>query len=253
MSVLVVGGSDNATNLATSELYKNGSWSNAGVLAKGRVGHTATLLKDGRVLVTGGFKIEYVWDASLEKFVLVYVYFRECELWNPVSKTWSSAKSLKHARANHTATRLITGPNTGKVLLAGGTDENGTLRSYEFYDPDNNSTSCPTDKNPRKHLLRYSSGHTATLLKDGTVLLVAGDNPYFSQLYLPEKDLWIKTGGRGTLWNPRQGHAATLLNDKDGRVLVTGGGANQCELFQPPSALYNTGFSRPDRKPLTDD
>ncbi len=259
MSVLVVGGSDgNATAghvpyLQMTELYQNGSWSNAGALAKGRVGHTATLLKDGRVLVAGGFMVEYVWDASLEKFVLVYVYFRECELWNPASKTWSSAKPLKHARANHTATRLITGPNAGKVLLAGGTDGNGTLRSYEFFDPDNNSTSCPTDKNPAKHLLRYSAGHTATQLKDGTVLLVAGDNPYFRQLYLPEKDQWRKTGGRGTLWNPRQGHAATLLNDKDGRVLVTGGGASQCELYQPPSALFKTGASRPDRRPLADD
>ena len=262
MSVLVVGGSDgNATvghvpYLTTSELYQNGSWSNAGTLHQARIGHTATQLKGGRVLVTGGFIVEYVWDGK--QYQLVYKYFRECELWDPASKTWSPAASLKHARANHTATRLTTGPNAGKVMVAGGEDQNGTLRSYEIYDPDNNSTTIyPTDKHPRKHLLRPSAGHTATLLKDGTVLLVAGGNPYLSQLYVPETDSetdsWIKTGGRGTLENPRQGHAATLLNDKDGRVLVTGGGASQCELFQPLSALFKSGVSRANRKPLTDD
>ena len=58
--VLVVGGVANGDDplnvLDTSELYDpaTGTWSVTGHLNRPRVGHTATLLLDGRVLVAGG-------------------------------------------------------------------------------------------------------------------------------------------------------------------------------------------------------
>jgi N-acetylneuraminic acid mutarotase len=88
--VLVVGGVDNAPNafiaLATAELYDpaTGQWSATGSLTASRVGHTATLLPNGKVLVAAG--------------------------------SWSVTRSLKTARGNHTATLLA----NGKVLVAGG-------------------------------------------------------------------------------------------------------------------------------------
>ena len=58
--VLVVGGADlmdGIDNLATAEIYDpyTGVWTRTGSMAQGRASHTATLLLDGRVLITGGF------------------------------------------------------------------------------------------------------------------------------------------------------------------------------------------------------
>src|SRR5439155_7785362 len=66
-----------------------------------RVGHTATLLPSGLVLVAGGFG---------RSTVLV-----SAELYDPASNTWSFVGSMATARADHTATLLP----SGQVLVAG--------------------------------------------------------------------------------------------------------------------------------------
>src|SRR5690349_13319074 len=58
------------------------------------------------------------------------------------------------------------------------------------------------------------SGHTATLLADGTVLIVGGAS---AELYDPRTGTFKATGGMTT---PRGGHTATLL--ADGKVLIAG-------------------------------
>src|SRR2546429_9353651 len=65
-----------------------------------RVGHTATLLPSGLVLVAGGFGRSTVLASA--------------ELYDPASNTWSVAGSLATARADHTATLLP----SGQVLVA---------------------------------------------------------------------------------------------------------------------------------------
>src|ERR1017187_3759472 len=91
-------------------------WLIPGNLNDYRVGHTATLLTNGQVLVAGGG-------------------VSSAELYNPVTGQWTYTGSLKTVRSDHTATRL---PN-GKVLVAGGINYNGskyvTLASAELYDP----------------------------------------------------------------------------------------------------------------------
>jgi hypothetical protein len=63
-------------------------------------------------------------------------------------------------------------------------------------------------------------GHTATLLKDGKVLVVGGSATFIdislngAELYDPENERWSVTG---SLKTPRFGHTATLL--KNGKVL----------------------------------
>ena len=91
-------------------------WSATGSLTTARYYHTATLLPNGKELVTGGI------GAS--------GYLVSAELYDPTSGAWSATSSLTTARAIHTATLL---PN-GKVLVAGGYN-GGVLNSARLYDP----------------------------------------------------------------------------------------------------------------------
>ena len=69
-----------------------------------RMNHTATVLRNGRVLVTGGWG-----DSQFNALDSV-------ELYDPQANQFLPGPSLSQARAWHTATRL---PN-GDVLIAGG-------------------------------------------------------------------------------------------------------------------------------------
>ena len=121
------------------------------------LGHTATLLPGGRVLLAGG---EY--DGPINS----------AELYDPNTSTWSSTGPLNRARSNHTATLL---PD-GKVLVAGGVVYQVSagmsfgvqLANSELYDPDTGTWSFTSKLNDPR------SGHTATLLPDGQVLIVGG-------------------------------------------------------------------------------
>jgi hypothetical protein len=64
-----------------------------------RVNHTATLLSNGQVLVTGGND-----DPG------------SAELYDPATRTWTRTNNLSPSRARHTATLLA----SGNVLVAGG-------------------------------------------------------------------------------------------------------------------------------------
>ena len=251
--VLVAGGvkwvGSNASIIATSELYNpdNETWTpTKGSLSQARELATAIELttgpNKGKVLVIGGAKEEK------SGLYTSYPAVRSCELYDPAMDSWDNATPLNHPRVMHTATLL----DDGRILVAGGVDmvydfsqkhPTELYRSYEIYDPDNNTWTCPTDKDETKHLRRRRAGHTATLLKDRTVLVVDG---YTSEIYDPKKDSWTFT--REALNYPRSFHTATLLQDDKGRVLVFGGGPTNGELYQPPSTLIRSGVSRPLRK-----
>ena len=79
-------------------------WIFTGNLNMPRSGHTATLLSNGKVLVTGG---EDSNNSSL---------LDSTELYDPTTGSWNYTGKLNMARSSHSATLL---PN-GKVLVAGG-------------------------------------------------------------------------------------------------------------------------------------
>src|SRR5258708_31604098 len=87
--------------------------------------------------------------------------------------TFSATGNIAQARYFHTATLLT----TGKVLIAGGTQQVFTpaaaevsLSSAELYDP---STGAFT---PAGDMTLPRSGHTATLLANGKVLIAGGES-----------------------------------------------------------------------------
>jgi N-acetylneuraminic acid mutarotase len=202
-------------------------FSNTGSLADARTSHTATLLQDGKVLVTGGAT---VFPNQLSS----------AELYDPATSTWTATGSLAHARQGHTATLL---PD-GRVLVAGGYNSaNAELASAEVYDPANGTWSPTGNLNGPREL------HTATLLPNGKVLVAGGANaPITSgghlksaELYDPATGLWTATGSMSAA---RILHTMTLL--ADGKVLVAGGSNDKtsntflasAELYDPATGMW---------------
>jgi hypothetical protein len=210
--VLIAGGCcTNAASLGSAELFDpaTGTFSSTGSMNSPRQGHTATLLPSGKVLITGGF------DAN-------NTHLATAELYDPATGSFTTAKGMMTAtRVDHTATLLTVGANAGKVLLAGGYNDNGNPASTaELFDPTNESfTAAGT-------MVAARYNHTATLLNDGTVLLAGGFGlqgvdtalTAAAEVYDPASGNFTVTG---SLVIARTRHAATLL--PDGRVLATGG------------------------------
>jgi N-acetylneuraminic acid mutarotase len=184
------------------------SWTAAPQMPTERVsGHSATLLADGRLLVAGGVKSSGGTAAA--------------DVFDPATSTWSSAAPMGVMRASHTATLL---PD-GRVLVTGGSTVSTSASqgyvnnaSAEIYDPVANTwTATPPMSVARSH-------HTATLLADGKVLVVGGENATYlveasAEIYDPVANTWAAP--RAQPLAARSQHTATLL--ANGKVLVAGG------------------------------
>jgi N-acetylneuraminic acid mutarotase len=216
--VLAVGGiGSGGSRLATAELYdeSSGVWSNAGALAFGRSSHSAALLPNGVVLVTGG-------AAGLVS----------AELYDPATARWTSTAAPSTGRTSQTATVLL----SGRVLVVGGATAAGdSLESAEEYEPDLGDRWQRTAS-----LAQARSGHTATLLPDGDVLVAGGhrtttavtpprriDPLDGAELYRPLTGTWTTTR---PLERSRSFQTATLIagspsqcGNNCGKVLVAGG------------------------------
>lgn len=174
----------------------------AGNTMVARFSHTATLLRNSKVLIAGGMARNGVWLDS-------------AELYDPATGQFIPTNKLHSPRAGATATLL----GNGKVLIAGGTDGSGkSLASAELYDPDTGTFSETGSMNtPRGHAI-------AVLLKAGRVLIAggnaSGDNDQLTtaEIYDPATGLFTPTGSMHTR---RSAFTAVML--KDGRVLVAGG------------------------------
>jgi hypothetical protein len=94
-------------------------------MATRRVGQTATLLPDGRVLVAGGRSFDGDVPASVAT----------AEVYSLNIGIWSTTGNMSVARAFHTATPL----NDGRVLVCGGhsgvTFNRQELSTAEIYTP----------------------------------------------------------------------------------------------------------------------
>jgi hypothetical protein len=181
------------------------TWKSAGSMSEARSGQTATLLKNGKILVAGGGTTP------------------SAELYDPGSGTWTRTKPMNELRKGHTATLLRGGIADGKVLVIGGQSHDRSLSSAEIYDPDTDTWS-----NVSAQMSAPRTYQTATILPNGEVLVMGGTSgtngaaalgdPTTVEVYDPSLGTWATDGD---LAFSIARHTATLLSDGD--VLVVGG------------------------------
>jgi hypothetical protein len=235
--VLVVGGYAFGDDpLASATLYDPvaDAFGPTGALTTARGAATATLLRDGRVLVVGGGPT--AWNHPDP-------FLASAELYDPRTGMFTDAGSMATPREGHTAIPLA----DGRVLIAGGNDVNGhAVDSAEVYDP---ATGTFTATGSMTTARGY---HTATRLVDGRVL-IAGGNPgawsYTGQMLHTAEIFDPKTGtfrATGSMSTDRAWQTATPL--ADGRVLITGGSTGSddlgsAEIYDPSTGTFSdAGF-----------
>lgn len=221
--VLLTGGRNlNNAVIAEAELYDpaTGAFTSTGSMNYARRGHTATLLNDGRVLVTGGG-------------------VANAEFYDPKTGAFTTVTEPMDGIATLLA--------NGEVLIAGGSGVG------EVFDPVGGKLAPTANAGPE------ADSFTSTLLKDGRVLLAGGSlagrpGPFCpcynsvsgAQLFETTSVSFSATGGMSSA---RTFHSASLLGD--GKVLLAGGASlsesfsgqvveplASAELFDPVSGSF---------------
>lgn len=254
--MLITGGYAPAANgwqlaqiLASAEIYDpaTGTSVPTGSLHTARYNHTATLLRDGTVLIFGGRQNYYgselsnaeIYDPSTRTFIqfangpggsaraghtatqlrnLPFVVLaggtRNIDLYSPMTFTFQQGGQLLVDRVNHAATLL----QDERVLLTGGNIYT-SAPSAEIWDPQTNQSTAVSGA-----MLFVTTRHTATCLADGRVLITGGNigtaTSGVAQIFDPKTQSFTRTSDMVV---GRAAHSATLM--PDGSVLLIGGAA----------------------------
>lgn len=213
----------------------------AGRMLKARSGHEATLLQDGRVLISGGgWADAELFDPATATFEPAGKMARirsttatllddgrvllagggepSAEIFDPENLEFESTGALAHEHTFHTATVL----SDGSVLVAG-----GQTSSAEIYDPASGSFE------PAGEMRAERAYHVAVALPDGRVLISGGGAPP-TELYDPATGEFKAVDGSTAM---RAHHTLTVLGD--GRVLIVGHDGLP-ELWDSATGLFET-------------
>jgi hypothetical protein len=202
--VLITGGADHDVpgGVASAEVFHAADLSFRSVrpMHYARVSHTASLLRDGRVLIVGGRgdRVNAV-----------------AELYDPKTESFTDTGSLATLRYKHTAGLL---PD-GRVLVAGGSDErdwSGNLTSAEIYDPKTGKFGAVSSMRDS----RFKLPEEAVVLESGKLLIAGGSKTV--EVFNPATSRFaVASGEISGPW-----HFMTETRLGDGRVLLAGGYAN---------------------------
>lgn len=113
--ILIVGGGGPPTSTAeTIDLNGAGGWQWTGSMQNARRHMNATILADGKVLVTGGTSVGNGMDVGFNDATGSVL---PAEMWDPATGTWTTMASMAVRRLYHSTAVLL--PD-GRVLSAGG-------------------------------------------------------------------------------------------------------------------------------------
>jgi MBG domain-containing protein/YDG domain-containing protein/galactose oxidase-like protein len=202
--VLIAGGSsNNGSTTPSAQLYDSttGSFTATGNMNIAREFHTATLLANGKVLIAGGR------TSSGNS----YTYSTSAELYDPATGLFTVIANPMTARYGHTAALL----GNGLVLLAGGGNGVSALSSAQLFDATTNTFAAAASLaaarqyftatviggvvveagglngstrlqsaeeyvnsafTPGGNMTGPRAAHTATLLNNGLVVIIGGQN-----------------------------------------------------------------------------
>ena len=210
--------------LASTELYDPASnkFMAGPNMRVARYEQTATAIASGpnagKIMVAGGKNSNRDFLASTE-------------LYDPASNTFAGGPNLHGARCEDTATVIPSGPNAGKILIAGGDGYSSARDSTELYDPVSNTFA------PGPSMSGERMAHTATVIPSGPnagkILIAAGDGYSFTshgssgilgstELYDPVSNTFVP----GPYMNvARESATATVIaaGPKVGEILIAGG------------------------------
>ncbi|MBK8726572.1 MAG: hypothetical protein IPL96_11170 [Holophagaceae bacterium] len=196
-------------------------------MAEPRFGHAATLLKDGRVLITGGYT-RAIGEAG-------WCPTRGIEIFAPAEGRFHAAGSLVAPRANHQAVLL----HDGRVLIVGGSKEGwNSVSIAEIYYP------ATGDSRHLGSTLDHYDRMSAVLMEDGDVL-IAGTRLMFdpdhrrlggfsAEIFHP-----TKAGGTFERLGPPSIGAGPLFPLPGGRILHQDA-AGHLETYDPGSRAFTS-------------
>jgi hypothetical protein len=197
--VIVIGGAklDGSAHapLSSVESYesKTGKFSPAGDILTARMGHTATLLQDGTILVAGGE------DEQGNTFA-------SAEIYDPDTAKSHPTGDMTEARTGATSVLL----DDGSVLVMGGFDSSKSpVVSAELYDPATGTFTWVED-------MPWNGGAvTAVKLQNGVVLVAGGqDSTYSTTNAMATYDPASQSFGyAGRMLDAREGATSCLLPD----------------------------------------
>jgi hypothetical protein len=210
--VLVAGGCSSngcggARVAAQAELYDpaRGHFVPGPVMTAPRLGHTATALADGRVLIVGGWPEE---NRAPQ---------RTAEIFDPPRGAFAAADPMTVRRGGHTATRL----RDGRVLVAGGIDGGRALSTVEVYDPATDSWLVAPGR------LAAPTYKLAVAAVPGGALVIGGQTADDEAARLASTAVFSLATGRfrpgATMAEPRYKISDAVVRLPDGRLAVAGG------------------------------
>ncbi|MCY4652395.1 MAG: hypothetical protein OXC95_04435 [Dehalococcoidia bacterium] len=234
--ILVVGGLDlkamssasaslDIVNIVESYSTDTGEWQTLGPMNEAAMEVSLVPLNDGRVMAVGGAGD---FDTQLET--------ARSEIFDPVTGSWTLTGDLNTPRASVKTIALT----DGRVLATGGFGSYiqafGDSPTSEIYDPETGEWTVTGPMSVQRFR------HTLTLLPDGRVLAVGGEEQvgdymlYSStEIFDPKTNTWL-TGPE--LSQPRSNHSATLM--PGGSVLLAGGISQDGERYPIASIEFIT-------------
>jgi hypothetical protein len=213
------------TFTATAGLPPYSNWKETGTLPAAIAPLTSGGVLAGTPTMKGSFPITVTVEDSLGQVSAAQGFNLQV-----YAHGFGATGSMATARVAATATLL----NTGKVLVAGGTDPSGkALASAELFDPAIGTFSATGS------MATARDNFAAALLPSGKVLVAGGldssGNPLASaEVYDPAAGTFLPTTGSMVI--ARASHTATLLNT--GKVLIAGWGNAIAELFDPSAGTF---------------